>query len=124
MEKIAIENDVTDLNKKIVVDFPPITIGWGKESGERFYKFKHRITASVIFKDTNKYLCLLRGEVVRDRKNEYITVNPFLYFKNEQESDEFEKIISEENIKKGLDEKRKAHEKAMEEKKKVDELFK
>ena len=55
------------------------------------------------------------GEVRDNKKNATRTLS--LYFEDERETDDFEKTISEGNIKKGLDEKR-------EEKRRVDELFK
>lgn len=68
-KKTAIENDVTDLYKKILVDFPPIQIIWVLDIVEKkFTKQGHKITASVGIVAGHQYLFLGCDGEVRDNK--------------------------------------------------------
>ncbi len=97
-KKIAIENNVTDLDKEMDIEFPPVVVGWGL--GSRFnYNFEYSIKPSVKFTRSSMKLCFIQGETVQNH-NYSSTIRPYFVFGSEEESDAFEKMISEKLFKK------------------------
>ncbi len=94
-QKVAKENNVTDMSKAFDIVFPRVTIAW--YGSKWWFDFNHRLSPRFLVTKTGECVFVMTGKATAS-SNEYITEKYYFALAAESDFDELLKLISPSSI--------------------------
>lgn len=93
-KQIAIDNDVTEMNKEIGVSLPPVTVAW--YGSKWWFSFNQRFTPKFNISDGKYYVSIFK--TLKSSSNEYITEKFYMFFSDVEDFNSLIELLDMDKI--------------------------